>query len=154
MLTSRGHVVACFDLKYFPPTMSRSTKATRGSVRHIGEHPAWLLDRLLYARLRRTEEGALMLIVEAEDTVGSHLALATLHPRLVRADGREVPLTVVEHTRTHGLPLRCVVRADERIAFDALDNVDVVSLRLSLGERIKDLEITNARPRTPTDGAR
>ena len=79
MLTSRGHVVACFDLKYFPPTMSRSTKATRGSVRHIGEHPAWLLDRLLYARLRRTEEGALMLIVEAEDTVGSHLALATLY---------------------------------------------------------------------------
>ncbi len=118
--------------------------ASPAGVRGIDEHPSWLMHRLLRARIRRQQDGLLLMTVDAEDTVGMHSTFAQLAPRLVTSDGREIPLEVVEHTRDSGFPVRCVVRPASTVTFDAIDNVRAQKLRLSFGGETKDLEITNA----------
>lgn len=125
---------------------ARLAAAVTGSpVRGIDEHPAWLLRCLLRARVRKHHDGSLLVIVEADDSVGMHSTFARLAPRLVTADGREIPLRVLEHTRNFGLPVRCIARPADAVTFDADGNVAAQKLRLSFRGETKDLEITNAK---------
>lgn len=125
---------------------ARLATAVRGSsVRGIDEHPAWLLRCLLRARIQKNGDGTLLLTIDADDSVGTHQTFARLRPRLVAADGREIPLRVLEHTRMAGFPVRCVARSADDVAFDATGRVSVTALRLSFGGTTKDLEVTNAK---------
>lgn len=119
--------------------------ATGSSLRGIDEHPSWLLSCLRYARIRKNADGSLRVIVEADDTIGMHRTFARLHPRLVTADGREIPLTVVEQTKDCGFPVRCIARPATNVTFDADGNVSVQKLRLSFRGETKDLEVTNTK---------
>ena len=125
--------------------MRLAASVTGSAVRGIDEHPSWLLRCLRYARIRKNLDGSLLVIVEADDTIGMHSTFARLQPRLVTADGREIPLTVVEHTRDSGFPVRCVARPADAVTFDADGNVSVQKLRLSFKGVTKDLEVTNAK---------
>lgn len=125
--------------------MRLAAAVTGSSVRGIDEHPAWLLRCLRYARIRKNSDGSLLVIVEADDSIGMHRTFARLRPRLVTAEGTEIPLTVVEHTRNSGLPVRCIARPAAEVTFDADGNVSVQKLRLSFKGQTKDLEITNAK---------
>lgn len=117
---------------------------TGASVRGIDEHPAWLLRCLIRARIRRHHDGSLLVTIEADDAVGMHRNFARLRPRLVTADNREILLTVVDHTRDSGFPVRCIVRPRDAVAFDANGNIAAQKLRLSYRDETRDLDITNA----------
>ncbi len=114
------------------------------SVRGIDERPEHLMRCLLRARVRPQKDGTVCVIIEARDRIGSHETFSRLQLRLVRDNGEEIPLVVVEQKKLSGFPVKCLAQPAGTVVFDELERPDVRVLRVSYRNETRDIEISNA----------
>lgn len=112
-----------------------------GRVPQMKEHPGWLFNSLINAEVANDPGTNRFWItahigMRAQD---AHHFFSRLRPSLILADGSEIPLEGIEHTKNGGFPLRCLARSAKPLSPQMRDARQVTHVRIRLGRRTKDI---------------